>query len=157
MKEDSRRFQLRPGKRLDIPDKAKDVSDSLTPTGRKWRTKIDRRLKNGFVNPSNENITTGTAVGATITAIVWALEDYLPARSGANTEVTNVEREDGKATYTINTNAPLESQARFRSILDSTTGITSLWTDDIEVKDFEVVNKRPSRDTYRYEITVKDS
>jgi len=147
----------RPGERLDIQRRSKNRSDKWTKRGRSIRTSIDKRLKNGYIAPANDNITTGTMLGAIGTVIVWTLEDYLPGRVGANTEVVDVEWEGGNTvTYTVDCNAPIESHARFRSMLDSTTGISSLWTDDIEVISVDVVNERVGRDTYRYEITVRD-
>jgi hypothetical protein len=143
------------GKRLNIQETAKRISDRLKEPGRSARVKLDNTLKNAPLQPANSNIESNTFAGATVTLVVYALESYLPGKAGANTEVINVEVDGDVERYTINTNAPLEGQARFRSILDSSTGLTSLYTDEIEVEDFEVLHERPGRDTYRYVITVK--
>lgn len=146
---------IQPGERLDIPERTRDRSENLTPAGRRIRQKIDQRLKDTAVSPANDNIDAGTIVGAVGTAIVWLFEDYLPGRVAADAEIADVETVDGGIRYTVDSNAMIESQSRFRAILDSGTGITSLWTDEIEVQSIELVKARPVRDTYRYEIVVR--
>lgn len=154
--EDGNDATFQPGKRLDIPGRARKRTNQITDEGRSIRTQIDERLKDSEVNPANENITTSTFVGAVGTAIVWLLEDYLPGRIGADAEIVGADPSGEGVTYTIDTNAMIESQARFRSVIDAGTGITSLWTDEIEVESIELVKSRPARDTFRYEITVID-
>jgi hypothetical protein len=141
---------------VDLQKRAEKRTQQFTPRGSSLREDIDQFLKDRRFEPANTNIDSNTVAGALVVATVYALESYLPGSAGANTEVLSVEEMDGGSTYkyTINTNAPLEGQARFRAILDSTTGFTSLYTDEIEIQDFEVIQKRPGRDTYQYEITV---
>lgn len=154
--QDSNEATFQPGSRLDIPERTKEKADELTPKGRDVRTNIDRRLKDSAVNPANENISTGTFVGAVGTLIVWTLEDYLPGQVVAQADVVGVEPVDQGLKYTVDANAMIESQSRFRAILDSGTGVTSLWTDEIDVESVELIKSRPARDTYRYEIVVRD-
>lgn len=156
-----KRFQqddsgFQPGKRLNIQGRVRDRANSLTEPGSNVRDKVDRLLKGAPISPANENINTSTVVGAVGTAIVWALEDYLPGRVGADASISDAEVMDDGVLYTIDTNAVIESQARFRSMLDAGTGITSLWTDEMTVESIQLVKQRPARDTYRYEIKVSD-
>lgn len=145
---------IEPGKRLEIPRRARETSNNLTGKGNELRTKLDNRLKNSAVNPANPNITTGTFVGAIGTVIVWLAEDYLPGRVGAEASVSGVDVGEDVITYTLDTDGAIESQARFRSILDAGTGVVSIWTDEIEVTSVETIKERPARDTFRYEIKV---
>jgi len=145
---------ITPGSRVDFPERVKNRVDGVTDTGRNIRTRVDQALKDSPVNPANENISSGTFVGAVGTALVWAFEDYLPGRIGSSADLVDLEPSDNGVKYIVDSNAVIESQARFRAILDSSTGVTGLWTDDIDIENFEVINKRPGRDTYRYEIVI---
>jgi len=148
------KFQV--GGIVDLQSRISERSSQFTDKGHELRTNLDQFLKDRRFEPSNTNIDTNTVVGAAIVGTVYALESYLPGKAGANTEVLNVETEDGGDTYiyTINTNAPLEGQARFRSILDASTGYTSLYTDEIEIVEFETIQERVARDTYQYRVKV---
>jgi len=147
--------KLRPGQRLDLKERAEEISKKYTPRGRDVRSSVDSTLDSLPVEPANPNITTSTFAGAIGTFIVWTAEDYLPIRVGADASISNVEVSGNEITYTVDTNAALESQARFRSVLDAGTGVTSLYTDDITVESVELLTPRVGRDTYRYEIVVR--
>jgi hypothetical protein len=144
------------GSRINAKERIQAISDRLEDSGVGLRDRIDQRLNNRRVQPANENLQNGTLVGAIGTSIVWALEDYLPARAGADASVSNTEIKQNEIVYTIDSNAIIESQARFRSMIDAGTGVTSLWTDDFDVRRVERVKTRPARDTYRYEIALSD-
>lgn len=156
LKMESEEDNIKVGQILDLEGRANKRTKQLTDPGFSLRQSIDQFLKERRFEPANSNIDTNTVAGAAVVGTVYALSSYLPGSTGANTEVLNVEQSQGgdEYTYTINTNAPLEGQARFRAILDSTTGFTSLYTDNITVDDFEVIQERPARDTYQYKVTV---
>lgn len=144
------------GSRIDAKERIQSISDRLEGTGVSLRDRIDQRLNERRIQPANENLQNGTLVGAIGTSIVWALEDYLPARAGADASISNTEIKDDEIVYTIDSNAVIESQARFRSMIDAGTGVSSLWTDDFDIMRVERVKTRPARDTYRYEIAISD-
>lgn len=148
--------KLQVGGIVDLQSRVNKRSSQFTDKGHELRTRFDQFLKDRRFEPANSNIDTNTVVGAAVVGTIYALESYLPGKVGANTEVLNVETEDGGDTYiyTINTNAPIEGQARFRSILDASTGYTSLYTDNIEVVEFETIQERVARDTYQYKVKV---
>lgn len=147
------------GDLLDLQGRVSEINQRFAERGHQIRDDFDSFLKDRRFELSNKNIDTNTVAGAAVVGTVYALESYLPGKAGANTEVLSVETEDNGQTYiyTINTNAPLEGQARFRSILDSSTGFTSLYTDEIEVQEFETIQKRVGRDTYQYRIKVSSA
>jgi len=149
---DEARFQ--PGSRLGVPEKLKGAADRLTPRGRNIRSSVDNALKNFPVAPANDNITTATVVGAVGTYVVRSFETYAPGDVAASADIASADVQGDSVVYTVDSNAVIESQARFRAILDAGTGLTSLYTDGIEVESMELVNERPARDTYRYKIRI---
>jgi hypothetical protein len=103
----------------------------------------------------NDNIQPGTAAGAIMAGIVMVSDEfYVPIN--ADTEIVATESVENGTKYTVNVDSPFEQQARFRAMMESGTGFTSLITDDFEYGESEVLNKRVVRDTWRYEITVQD-
>lgn len=152
------RFVLEPGKRLNIPERARKLEKQLREPGSNFRDSIDKLTDKSPVSLPNENITPSTTAGAIGTYIVYTVEDYLPVRVGASVDILNVEEvKDGVYEYTINVNSAIEGQARFRAILQAGTGVTSLWVDQFEVTDFEKIKERPARDTYQYKIRIEQN
>lgn len=149
------RRTLQPGKRLNIPERVRKRERQFREPGSNLREEFNDFLSNRRIEPANENIDVNTFVGAAITYAIFAAEDYAPARVGASTDIIDMQEEGDTLRYTVDTNAALESQARFKSILTSGTGIVSLWIDEFRVEDVRVTKKRPMRDTYRYEIVVE--
>lgn len=147
---------IEPGSRIQLQKRIQRRNNKLTPKVRKRRENLNEALQNGLVNPANENISVGTLAGGVGTFIVWLVEDYLPGQIGAQADIVSAEPADGGIKYVVDSNAPLESQARFRAFLDAGTGVTSLWTDEFDVQSVEVIKTRAGRDTHRYEIVVKD-
>lgn len=145
---------IQPGKRLDIPERVRKREKQFREPGSNLRQNFNEFMANRRISPANDNIDANTLVGAAITYTIYSIEDYVPGRAGASTDIVNMEEGDGKVTYTVDTNAPLKSQARFKSILTSGTGIASLWIDKFDIDDVKVVKERPLRDTYRYKVTV---
>lgn len=151
------RRKLQPGRRLNLPDRASSLERRLRDPGSSLRQSLDNFLANRRIEPANENIDTNTLVGAGATFVVFVLEDYLPVRGGASTDIVEANEMEGGDViqYVVDTNAPIEGQARLKSLLTTGTGFSSLWIDEFEIKDFKVVRERPLRDTYRYEIEVQ--
>lgn len=149
---------FKPGKRLEIPDRVKKRERQFREPLSSTRQSISEAASKIPIEPPNENITPNTFVGALGTFVVYALEDYLPVRSGANISITNVEEEgDGEYVYDIDVNAALEPQARFKAIMESGTGAISLWVDNFEVVDAKVIKERPARDTYSYRVKIREN
>jgi hypothetical protein len=148
------KFQL--GGIVDLQSRVSKRASQFSSKGHDVRMQFDQFLKDRRFEPANKNIDTNTVVGAAVVASIYAIGSYIPGEPGANTEVIDVQTEDDGQTYiyTVNTNAPLEGQARFQTILDSTTGFTSLYTDDIDVVEFETIQERVLRDTYQYRVRV---
>lgn len=148
------KFQL--GGIVDLQSRVSGRASQFAGKGHDVRMQFDQFLKDRRFEPANQNIDTNTVVGAAVVASIYAISSYIPGEPGANTEVIDVQSEDDGQTYiyTVNTNAPLEGQARFQTILDSTTGFTSLYTDEVDVVDFETIQERVFRDTYQYRVRV---
>jgi hypothetical protein len=142
------------GDRIDVQGRVQSVAETLEEPGSNLRNRINERLNNRRIEPANDNLDDGTLIGAIGTSITWALEDYLPVRAGADASISGVNVKQNEIVYTVDSNAVIESQARFRAMIDAGTGVTSLWTDDFDVRRVERINTRPARDTYRYEIAL---
>jgi len=149
------RNTIQPGRRLEIPDRVRKREEQFREPGFNLRKNFNEFMSNRRVEPANDNIDVNTFVGAVVTYAIYIAEDYAPGRGGASTDIIDMQEEENVLRYTVDTNAAFESQARFKSILTSGTGIASLWIDRFEVEDVKVTKKRPARDTYRYEIAVQ--
>lgn len=149
---------FKPGKRLKIPDRVRKREKQLAGPMSSARDKLGKVGEKMPIQPANENISTNTFVGALGTYLTYAIEDYLPVRLGATVSITEGKRlSEDKYEYTIDVNAPLESQARFKALITSGTGVVSLWVDTFEITEFEKIRTRPARDTYRYKVVLKEN
>jgi len=153
-----KRFTVQPGKRLSVPDRARKWEKRLREPGSNIRDTLTSAGERFPIDPPNENITPNTFAGAVGTYLVFVAEDYLPVRLGADVSISDVEKvSDERYLYTVNVNAPLEGQARFKAIMQAGTGAVSLWVDEFDIQDFEVIKKRPARDTYQYKIEIVEN
>lgn len=101
------------------------------------------------------NFEDGTLTGGIVATLVNILDDTALDAIGADTELVDADvQPDGSVIYTVNVDAAFENQARFQSKIEASNGYIGLFTDDIEVVDVEVVEKRPARDTYSFKIRV---
>lgn len=151
------RMVLEPGDRLDIPERARKNSSRLRPVAKGLRDAINE-VGGNVINLPNENIDDGVGIAALATAVAYVAEDYLPIRLGASISTVDIEEVEGQEQtfdYTLDVNAALENQARLKAKVQSGTGFTSLWSDKLEVLDYEEIATRPARDTYRYKIRVQ--
>lgn len=152
------RRTLEPGKRLNIPERVKKREKQFREPGSSLRQTLTSAGERFPINPPNENVTPNTFAGAIGTYLVYVAEDYLPVRLGADVSISDVQEiSEDRYEYTVNVNAPLEGQARFKAIMQAGTGAVSLWVDDFTIEDYKVIKKRPARDTYQYKIIIEEN
>lgn len=131
------------------------VKDRLSEPLSKRRNKPGKRLEKRIPEVPNRNIGKGEAVGAVNAGLATILEDTLGFPFGATVDIVNVETTPQGDVYTVNVNAPTENIARARAFIDSTTGFTSYLTDEYDIEEVEVLNKRFARDTHQVTLRIQ--
>lgn len=145
-----RGFQL--GQTVKLYKRVQKQLNSRSDVGHSIRVNLGNKiieLGPGFDNPNFDN---GTLAGAITAGVAALASSYVPV--GADTEVVNVEETGKGMKYTVNVDAPLEAQARFRAMIESGSGYASFLTDQFDMGEPKAVRKRPARDTWQMDITV---
>lgn len=140
-----------------VQEKIKEQLDNRADAGHSIRVGIGDKIVDVTPSFQNDNIRPGTLVGLTYAAIATTIDELAPVDIAAETEITNVERVDEGMMYTVNVDAPLEQQGRFQALAESGQGFISFMTDDMEVKSQSLPRKRVVRDTWQFEVLVKDT
>lgn len=145
------------GKRLKLFERVGRVINARTEAGRKIRLKTEDAVVKITPTWESDNIGAGTIAGAMIAAVSTVLDDYaIPL--GSETEIVDVDAaSNGGVKYTVNVNSAFQNQARFKAMIESGTGFTSLLTDKFNVQTEDVLKERPARDTWQYEVVVEDA
>lgn len=149
-----RKHEIQVGQFLKLSRRVSDRVNAKAEAGHEVRTYVGDRLVEVSPNFDNENFNKGTITGAFVSAIAAVVNEYVPI--AADTEIVDSEPVQDGTRYTVNVDSPLESQARFRAMLESGTGWTSYLTDEFDMEDPQAIHKRPARDTWQVEVTVKE-
>lgn len=120
------------------------------------RDKPDNRIEETFPEFENRNFGQGKAVGAVLAGIADVLEDVIGVPFGASSDIVDSQPVENGVVYTVNVNAPMESMAEARAMIDSTTGYTSYFTDQFSIEKVEIQKTRVLRDTFQVEVLVED-
>lgn len=143
------------GQNVKLYEKVRDALDKRAGAAHEARVNVGNKIVEITPNWDNENINPGTATGAVMAGLASIVDElYVPI--SADTEVAEVERVDGGVRYLVNVDSGFEQQARFRAMMEAGSGYTSLITDDFDLSDADVLTKRPGRDTWQFEVVVKD-
>jgi len=140
--------------RLDRKPVWRRASERLAEPGHEVRSAIGSNVGSRVPEFENRNFGNGIGAGVVGAAAATIIEDTVGVPFGGSSDILNV-RPAGKANeYTVNVNAPMEDMAKVRAFLDSSTGFLSLLTDELDVQDVELVDKRALRDTYEVKLRV---
>ncbi|EGQ44228.1 MAG: hypothetical protein J07AB43_02870 [Candidatus Nanosalina sp. J07AB43] len=143
------------GSRLQIGDRLSNFINARTRLGRKLRLKTESAVVTVTPTWETDRLKGGTLAGAILAATSTLLDDYaLPL--GSETEIVDSEVRDDGVLYTVNVNSSFKNQARFKSLMESGSGFTSILVDDFDVQTEEVLKTRPARDTWQFEVLVQD-
>lgn len=135
-----------------LPRKIKDsVSDQLSEI----RNRPGNRIRDRAPDLEKRNIGDGKVAGSVGAAVVTVLEDVVGVPFGASVDVVDVRPTQGGQIYTVNVNAPSQNMAEARAFIDSGTGFTSYLTEEFDVENVHVLNKRVIRDTFQIELRVR--
>lgn len=144
------------GKYVKLYERVRQRVADNTEAGHNARVNIGNMLVDLTPDYENDNIAPGSAAGAAVAGIAHITGDLLPVDVLSETEISDTESVSDGTIYTINVDAPLPQQARFRAMLEAGSGFTSLIADDYDVSDGDVLKKRPTRDTYEYKVKIKE-
>jgi len=145
------------GSRVQLYNRIRKKLDSKSGIGHTTRVNIGNRIVDITPTWQNENIDPGTLAGAMVAAISTTIDDFAPVDIASSAEIAGSEPIEGGARYTVNVDGVLPQQARFMAMMDAGTGFTSLFTDEMEVKDKGALRKRIARSTWQFEVVVKDT
>lgn len=143
------------GQNIKLYKKIADALDSRADAGHNLRLRLEDAVVTVTPTWDNENIKPGTLLGAVTAGVSLVLDDYF-VPTAADTEIVDSEIVDNGVKYTVNVDSSLKQQARFRAMMEAGQGFISLVSDRFEYGDEGVLRKRPARDTWQFEITVKD-
>lgn len=142
------------GQYFKLYERVRRQIDARAEKGHQARVDIGNKIVEVSPNYENKNIEPGTAAGAVITALQFTLESYIPF--AGDTEITSVQETEDGAIYQVNVDSFLRQEGRFKAIMESGQGFTSLVTDEFEFEgDPDVFNKKPARSTWQYTVKVK--
>ena len=143
------------GSRTRLAERLGRIINARTEAGRALRLRTESAVVTVTPTWETDNIKGGTLTGAIIAGVTTLLDDYaLPL--GSETEIVDTEPVDNGVLYTVNVNAAFKNQARFKAMMESGTGFTSLITDKFNIENEGAVKTRPARDTWQYEVLVED-
>lgn len=143
------------GGRLKAGDRLSNFINARTRLGRKLRLKTESTIVTVTPTWETDRLKGGTLAGALTAGVAVLLDDYaLPL--GSETEIVDSETTNEGIVYTINVNSAFKNQARFKAMMESGTGFTSILVDDFDMKTEEVLKTRPARDTWQFEVLVED-
>lgn len=143
------------GSRLKAGERLSNFINARTRAGRTLRLKTESAVVKVTPTWETDKIQGGTLVGALIAATSTVLDDYaIPL--GSETEIVDSEVTDKGVLYTVNVNSAFKNQARFKAMMESGTGFTSILVDDFDMQTEEVLKTRPARDTWQFEVLVED-
>jgi len=143
------------GSRTKIAERIGKIINGRTELGRAIRLRTESAIVTITPTWETNNIQGGTLTGATIAGVSVLLDDYaLPI--GSETEITDAEVVENGVLYTVNVDAAFKNQARFKAMIESGTGFTSLLTDKFDVQTEGALRTRPARDTWQFEVLVED-
>jgi len=143
------------GKRARIAERIGGVINARTEAGRKLRIKTEEAVVTVTPTWETENIQGGTLLGAIIAAASTVADDSI-IPLGSETEITDAQVVDNGVMYTVNVDAAFQNQARFKAMIESGTGFTSLITDKFDMEQEAVLKERPARDTWQFKVLVDD-
>lgn len=104
---------------------------------------------------ANKNIEPGTAAGAIMAVAAMWIDEYVPM--AADTEIVDSEKTDQGTRYTVDVDAPFPQQGKFRAMMEAGEGFPSLLVDDFDITEEDVMQVRAGRDTYQYDVLIKDN
>jgi hypothetical protein len=143
------------GSRLKAGERLSNFINARTKAGRTLRLKTESAVVKVTPTWETDKIQGGTLTGAIIAGISVLLDDYaIPL--GSETEIVDSDVTKNGTIYTVNVNSSFKNQARFKAMMESGTGFTSILVDDFDMKAEEVVKTRPMRDTWQFEVLVED-
>ena len=143
------------GDRVQLLERMGRVINARTEAGRTIRLKTEDAIVRITPTWETENIDPGTLVGASIAALSAVLDDS-PTPLGSDTEIVDTEVIDGGVRYKVNVDSAFRNQGRFKAMMESGTGFTSLITDRFDVEEEDALKERPVRDTWQYKIVVDE-
>lgn len=142
------------GQFLQVSRRISRKINSRAEAGHQLRTFIGDRIVEVTPNFDNENFNEGTVAGAVVSAVAALVDEYVPI--AADTEIVDSEPVENGTRYTVNVDSPLESQARFRAMIESGSGWTSYLVDEYDMEDPQPLRKRPARDTWQVDVVVRE-
>lgn len=104
----------------------------------------------------SQDLVDGQLFAIATAAVAEVINSGLRVPFGADSQIHDSETLSDGVRYYVDVNAPFKSTAEGRATIDSGTGFTSFFVDDIEVEDVKRINTRPGRDTYRVTLVVRD-
>jgi len=140
--------------RLDREPVWRKASDRLKEPGHNARSVIGDNFGNRIPEFENRNIGNGIGVGTVAAGVAVIIEDAVGVPFGGSSDILDVESAEDGNIYTVNANAPVEDMAKVKGFIDSSTGFISLLTDELDVQDVELVDKRALRDTYEVKLKI---
>lgn len=141
------------GKRVKLYERVRKQLNSRSDSGHDARVRIGDKIVEVTPNYANENLNPGTAAGAIVAAIESLAGTYVPI--AGDTEVTSVEMQEDGAVYQVNVDSVFEQEGKFKAMMESGQGVTSIITDSFDVGEPETFNKKPARTTWQYEVKVR--
>jgi hypothetical protein len=135
--------------------------DRLKRIPRATRDELNNLLADRFPRYENRNFGSGVLAGAAQAGIADILEDVVGVPFGAETEMVGIDNtasyqgSDG-VMYSLNVNAPTQTMAEARAIIEAGTGYTTYVTDLSKVTSVDLVRTRVLRDTYAIDVFVED-
>ena len=143
------------GSRTKIAERIGKIINGRTELGRAVRLRTESAIVTITPTWETDNIEGGTLTGAMIAGVSVLLDDYA-VPLGSETEISDAEVVEDGVLYTVNVNAAFKNQARFKAMMESGTGFTSLLTDKFNVQTEGALKTRPARDTWQFEVLVED-
>jgi len=143
------------GQNIKLYKKVVNALDARADAGHNLRISLEDAIVTVTPTWNNDNIKPGTLAGAVTAAITLIADDYAVPTT-ADTEIVDSEIVENGVRYKVNVDSSFKQQARFRAMMEAGQGFVSLVTDRFEYNGNGVLRKRPARDTWQFEITVKD-
>jgi hypothetical protein len=143
------------GQNIQLYKRLVNQLDARADAGHALRLKTENSIVKITPTWDNDNIKRGTLAGAIMAGVTAVVDNYaLP--TSADTEIVDSEPVQGGVKYTVNVDSSFKNQARFRAMMEAGQGFVSLATDRFGYGSEDVMKKRPARDTWQFEIIVKE-
>lgn len=143
------------GERLRIVERIHKQLKPYKEPSHKKRVEVGDKVVEVTPNWHNDNLDRGSAFGAITAGIMHVLDDYAIPLAGSSDIVNREDHPEGQL-YTVIVDASFREQGMFRAMAESGTGFASLFVDEFDVEEENVKDKRIGRDSWEFEILVKE-